>query len=253
MIKFAVQDLIPRTGTGGNMAILNAQKEKVLLIGSGRLCFHMQFYFKSLGISVLTWDRSQDPHLLNSKIQEATHVLLGISDGAIEAFYNQHLAGLDKIVVHFSGALNINDVISAHPLMTFTNELYAESFYPKIHFVLTGCNSLPQAIPGIPNSFSILDADKKALYHAHCVAGGNFISILAAEFMDAIKELNIPEQAGRTFLEASLKNALNQHWDAITGPLVRNDINTISKNIAALKNHRLQNIYQAFSKAWGEK
>lgn len=220
---------------------------KYLIIGAGKLAKHLNHYLSLLGHSPQSWDRAQDPHLLKSKITDATHVLLAVSDGALESFYRKHLAGLDKVVVHFSGALHIPDLIAAHPLMTFGPNLYERETYSQIHFVLTGAKSLQQALPGVPNSFSSLAPEHKALYHALCVLGGNFPVILWQKMFAEFARLGIPAEAARPYLETVLHNTLKNPQSALTGPLARGDQATVLKNIEALENDPFQKIYFAFT------
>lgn len=219
---------------------------KYLIIGAGKLAKHLNHYLQLLELSPLHWDRSQDPHLLKTKIAESSHILLAISDSAIDNFYKKNLAGLDKTVVHFSGALNVKDVIAAHPLMSFGPELYDFETYLHIHFILTGTDSLLEALPGLPNNFSILPPEKKALYHALCVMGGNFPVILWQKMFTEFQNMGISKDAARIYLETILKNTLKNPETALTGPLARKDRATIVKNVEALENDDFQKIYLDF-------
>jgi predicted short-subunit dehydrogenase-like oxidoreductase (DUF2520 family) len=223
--------------------------KKFLIVGAGKLAKHLNHYLHLLELSPLSWDRSQDPHLLKTKINEASHILLAISDSALQSFYNTNLAGLEKTVVHFSGALSFEDMIAAHPLMSFGPELYSYETYERIHFVLTGAQSLDQALPGLPNKFSILEADKKALYHALCVMGGNFPVILWQKMFSEFQKLGISPEAAGIYLETVLSNTLKNPTTALTGPLARQDKNTLVKNIEALEGDEFQKIYFAFVEA----
>ncbi|MNJ91344.1 hypothetical protein D3C87_89950 [compost metagenome] len=219
---------------------------KYLLIGSGRVARHLGHYFNLLNINFSTWDRAQDPHLLPKKINESSHILLAISDSALEGFFAKHLAGHEKTVVHFSGAKDIEGLICAHPLMTFGPDLYDLSFYQRIHFTVTGATSLSRALPGIPNPFSLLSADKKALYHAWCVMGGNFVTLLTAKMMTSLQEMGIPAESIGLYSEKVIDNALAQQTAALTGPLARKDAETVAANLKALEGQEMQKIYQAF-------
>ncbi len=223
--------------------------KKILIIGAGKLAKHLNHYLHLLELSPLSWDRSQDPHLLKTKVVQASHVLLAISDSAIESFYHMNLAGFNKTVVHFSGALSISNLIAAHPLMSFGPEAYDRETYLRIHFILTGANSLIEALPGVPNHFSLIAPEKKALYHALCVMGGNFPVILWQKMFAEFEALGIPQEAARVYLETILENTLKNPNTALTGPLVRKDKDTIIKNIEALENDKFQNIYFAFVNA----
>ncbi|WP_413289810.1 DUF2520 domain-containing protein [Bdellovibrio sp. HCB337] len=222
---------------------------KYLIVGAGKVAKHLNHYFRLLELSPLNWDRSQDPHLLKTKVAEASHVLLAISDTAIENFYKKNLAGLDKTVVHFSGALNIKDVIAAHPLMSFGPELYDFETYLKIHFVLTGTDSLLEALPGLPNNFSVLPAEKKALYHAMCVVGGNFPVILWQKMFAEFEKMGVSHEAARVYLETVLQNTLRNPQTALTGPLARGDKHTILKNLESLDGDQFQKLYFSFVEA----
>jgi len=218
----------------------------LLLIGSGRLARHLQHYFHLEGIAFSQWDRHQDPHLLRTRITAASHVLLAITDSALEGFYQKHLAGLDKKVVHFSGASNIENVPCAHPLMTFGADLYEHSFYQQISFILSGANNLTELLPGLKNSSFVLPEEKKSLYHAYCVLGGNLTFALHLKALEGLQKLGIPETAVAPYLQQSLKNALSGDWSNWSGPILRKDQQTIDKNIESLKSENMDHIYKAF-------
>ncbi len=221
-----------------------------LLIGSGRVARHIAHYFHLLNISFDSWDRSQDPIAINHKVQKSTHVLLAISDSALAPFFRQYLAGQEKTVVHFSGAHAFDDMIAAHPLMTFGADLYDLEFYQKIHFSITGAQGLKSILPGLPNSFSILSAQDKARYHALCVMGGNFVSLLILKMLADFKELGIPPEAARLYVEKTVENVFSNPSQALTGPLVRKDIPTVEANLNALAHDPAQEIYKSFLKTF---
>jgi Uncharacterized conserved protein len=222
-----------------------------LIIGSGHVARHLTHYFSLLKIPYTTWDRAQDPHLLRAKVQEASHILLAISDDALENFYRKHLEGRDKVVVHFSGSRNIDGMISAHPLMTFGPGLYPLEFYEKIHFTITGTEDVSKIFPaGLPNPFSYLPADKKALYHALCVMGGNFVTLLTSKMITGLHELGIPSEAATMYSEKILANAVLLKEAALTGPLARKDVETVEANLKALHGTDEEKIYTAFLAAY---
>ncbi len=222
---------------------------RFLILGSGRLALHLSFYFQNLGLSFLQWNRHQTLALLQSHLNEATHVLCAISDQAIGEVYEQHLAGLDKVCVHFSGALSIDGMIAAHPLMSFGHLLFPVEFYPRIHFVLTGADSLAQALPGLPNSFSLLAKENKAFYHALCVMGGNFTTLLMQKMLQEFSQMQLPTEAARLYMEQILENVFSHPATALTGPLARRDRITLEKNLKTLENDPYQKIYKAFVQA----
>ncbi len=234
------------------MATNTLSSYSYLIIGSGRVARHIGHYFHLLNLKHKSWDRSQDPHALKKLIHESSHILLAISDGAIEGFHRLHLAGLDKTVVHFSGAHNFTDIIAAHPLMTFGPELYALEFYKKIHFTMTG-STLAEALPGLENPSSVLPAEAKALYHAYCVLGGNFTTLLIAKMLEGFAEMKIPSEAAKLYIEKVIGNTFANSSKALTGPLIRKDTETVNANLQALGSDPAAEIYKAFLKTyWSE-
>ena len=169
----------------------------VLLIGDGRLAKHLKYWNSTLQQphSLFQWDRSQSLDLLQKYISQSQVVWLAISDSALIPFYEIHLVYSGIKVVHFSGALSDSRVMGAHPLMSFSNELFTPNVYPKIHFVINNVASLNEALPGFTNSFSKLESQDKAAYHALCVLAGNFPQILWNETLKEMKALNIPTEA----------------------------------------------------------
>ena len=222
----------------------------VLLVGNGRLAKHLKHWNQLVQLpnELLIWHRLQTQDQLKLHLQKASVVWLAISDSAIINFYNQHLSSFNKTVVHFSGALNDERLISAHPLMTFTNELFDKSIYQKIHFSLTGASALQKALPNFKNGFSQVQSDHKALYHALCVLTGNFPQLLWNETLKEFRNLNIPDSAVELYIQQVCANFIQQKEKALTGPLVRKDFKTIESNLESLSTKTtLKNIYSSFN------
>lgn len=223
----------------------------ILLIGSGKLAKHLNHWFRLNNLShniLLTWDRHQDPHLIRDYVSRATHVWLAISDHSIIPFYEKHLNGHDNITVHFSGALHDDRLIAAHPLMSFGPELYSNEIYKKIHFGLTGCDSLSEALPGFTNSFFSVSGTNKPLYHALSVMAGNFPQILWTEIYQLAEKYQIPSSALDLYIQQITENFIRFKSEALTGPFIRKDLQTIEKNVTALKQTKLKSIYESFQK-----
>jgi len=221
------------------------------LFGNGRVARHFSHYFTQLGLPFWHW---KEPRRLDSeffrRLPEATHLLLLVSDSAIERILGDLPSVDGQTRVHFSGATRVNGAHSAHPLQTFGSELYSLDEYRKIHFVLTrGENPVPFAdlLPGLPNpNSSILESDQ-ALYHALCVMAGNFPMILWAEVLARFEALGLTRDAAAPYLERVLQNSLSaQGQENLTGPIVRGDWATIDRHLATLENDRLRALYLAF-------
>lgn len=226
-----------------NHAVVN----NVLIIGHGRLAKHLIHWCTLLQKPVHHWTRNDNKPL---SLQNIDYVWLAISDNALVPFYQETLKPLlsGQKVAHFSGTVDHSDMISAHPLMTFSHELYDLATYNKLYFGVTGAESLAEVLPGFTNPFFKLRAEDKPLYHALCVASGNLPQLLWSETQPQFADLKVPSEAIQVFLQQSLTNFFLQGAQAVTGPIVRNDTTTITKNLSALEkvNLKLKNIYQSF-------
>jgi len=224
------------------------QVPKYLIIGNGRVARHFCRYFSLLNIPVLHWHRPQPVAQLHELLPKATHVLVLISDQAIEPFIEEHLQGSPAVKVHFSGALVSELAYGAHPLMTFNTGLYALDKYKSIPFVVdAAAPEFETLLPGLPNNHVALAPKMKAKYHAMCVLSGNFSCLLWQKFFDTLSsEFHLPPGTGHAYLRQQTENLLTDYKSAFTGPLSRGDRATIQKNLAALDGDPFQSIYQSF-------
>lgn len=222
----------------------------VLLIGSGRLAKHLQHWHRLLKLpySITTWSRSESSTTLQAHLQTHRLVWLAISDSSLTQFYNEYLAGSGAQVVHFSGALNNERMISAHPLMSFSHDLYELQDYQKIYFCLTGAHSLSEILPGFQNAYGILPGDQKPLYHALCVLTGNVPQMLWSKTLENFRQLNIPDSAVEAYIQRTTANFVELKEKSVTGPIARKDVSTIEKNVQALTPFNfLKKIYIQFA------
>lgn len=225
-----------------------------LLIGNGRLARHFQHYFSLLGISFEAWHRPQEWAFLQQKIKASTHILLLISDQAIEPLIDAIDPSLltSKTLIHCSGSLATQKAFGAHPLMSFGHTLYTEAQYRTIPFVIDEtAPSFAELLPYLPNPHVRLRAELKPKYHALCVLAGNFSTLLWQKlFRDFEKELGLPPHIAHPYLQQLVQNWREDPGNALTGPLVRKDDATLSKNLQALENDPFHPVYQAFVTAY---
>jgi predicted short-subunit dehydrogenase-like oxidoreductase (DUF2520 family) len=219
-----------------------------LIIGNGRVATHIQHYFSFLSLSYSSWNRSQSHALLDQELIRATHVLLLVSDHAIQPFIETYLKKSSALLIHFSGSLVIDKAFGAHPLMTFSHRLYDLSKYQMIPFVLDDdAPSFEILLPGLPNSHVRLHKSLKPKYHAMCVMSGNFSCLLWQKLFNTLEtEFNLPPAIANHFLQQQMQNLITDPQTALTGPLVRGDTITIENNIAALTLDPFQEVYKSF-------
>jgi predicted short-subunit dehydrogenase-like oxidoreductase (DUF2520 family) len=234
-----------------------------LLIGSGRLARHLAYFFKHLDIPLSFWSRNNDPDFnslnpsdgtpqqrLRKLAKAASHIWILTNDGSISEM-SELCADSRGILLHCSGSLNLNGVYGAHPLMSFGWNLYPHTTYLKIPFVLDSKTpNLAEIWPGLTNPQIRLEQDQKPLYHALCVASGNFSTLLWQMAKEDFSSLGISWSHLQPYLNQIFLNLSHSPDEALTGPLTRSDSLTIEKNLQALNGHDLGDIYSLFWKIY---
>lgn len=217
------------------------------ILGAGRMARHFCHYLSLLGIPYRQWSRDTKTPL-EEVISDCSSIIVLISDSAIETFIRNHPCLTQKNIIHFSGQLNTPLAFSAHPLMTFGDHLYTLETYLQIPFILSQNQlSFAELFPGLNNPAFMIPENLKPFYHALCVLSGNFTTILWQKFFSELEQtFNIPAQVGHLYLQKICENLQQNNSTALTGPLVRNDQNTIQANLNALRDDPFQKIYQAF-------
>ena len=80
----------------------------------------------------------------------------------------------------------------------------------------------------------------RTLYHAGLAHGANHLVTLVTEAMEMLAAAGADDPAGtlRPLLTAALDNALEQGDAALTGPIVRGDVNTVRAHLADIARQR---------------
>lgn len=220
-----------------------------LVIGSGRMATHFCHYLSLLKIPYQQWARkTHRENTLKDAISQATHILLLIKDTAISTFAKKWQTPNDhKTWVHFSGQLHLPNVQGAHPLMTFTHQLYDLATYQSVPFILTeDAPILAELLPHLPNQAQVIPAALKTYYHAMCVISGNFTCLVWQKMFQSFTDtLNIPPKTAEPYFKQIMKNILSSPNNCLTGPLVRGDKGTIGAHLNALQDDDFLPIYQA--------
>ena len=230
-----------------------ALKPKYIIIGNGRLAKHLCHYFSLLKIKFDHWHKGLNSSSLQEALADANTVLLAISDSAIEPFIESREKLLNgKTLIHFSGALVSKKAVGCHPLMTFTEDLYDLELYKSILFCLDeGSPEFSSLFPKLSNPHIVIPNRLKPYYHSLCVMANNFTCILWQKFYDEmIVTFGAQAENLDVFLKKTTSNILKNHKTCLTGPLVRNDLETIENNIASLNLDPFKKVYESFVDAY---
>jgi predicted short-subunit dehydrogenase-like oxidoreductase (DUF2520 family) len=155
-----------------------------------------------------------------------------------------------QYVVHTSGSHGLRVLepatalgarpVALHPAMTFTGTALDLERLPDCVF---GVTSGPDERAWVSDLVSELGAsvmwvpeELRGLYHAGLAHGANHLVTLVAQAMELLGTAGADDPAAilRPLLQAALDNALAQGDSALTGPIVRGDVNTVRAHVAEI-------------------
>lgn len=163
------------------------------------------------------------------------------ASGAIRAGqYVVHTSGRHGLAVlepaHELGAR----VAAMHPAMTFTGTDVDLNRLPGCVFGVTAgpeARGLAEALVADLGGQPIwVPEDRRTLYHAGLAHGANHLVTLVAQSMELLRDSGADDPAAtlRPLLTAALDNALTYGDAALTGPIVRGDVNTVRAHLAEI-------------------
>jgi predicted short-subunit dehydrogenase-like oxidoreductase (DUF2520 family) len=181
-------------------------------------------------------------------------VLLTVPDDALDNVVRMLVASqalrAGQTIVHTSGrhgmavlqpAVDIGAVgIAMHPALTFTG---TDLDLPRLAGCAYGvtCPASQQAVAkslvdDLGGRVVWVDEADRALYHAALAHGANHLSTLVTQAMTLLRQAGSSDPAAtlRPLLSAALDNALDYGDAALTGPVVRGDVETVRAHLRTL-------------------
>ena len=146
-----------------------------------------------------------------------------------------------------------------HPLVPFSDPEVSVELLRKGWVGIDGENEAKGASRRLASHLGARTLDippgKKPAYHAAAVISSNFPVVLASVAGHLMHDIGIPEASAYQAVEslmsgalANMKQALPD--DALTGPIVRGDAETVGKHVRALQGHAAAyEVYRALSSA----
>lgn len=205
-------------------------------------------------------------------VERSELVLLAVPDDALGPL----VSGLAKtgawqagqLVAHTSGRFGTEILAPAraagaiplalHPAMTFTGMSLDLTRLADSSFGITA----PAAVLPIAQALVVemgaepvvIDEADRVLYHAALAHASNHLVTLAAQSTQLLADLGVehPDRLLGPLMRASLENALASGVGALTGPVARGDVGTVSAHTRALADagtEDLRSAYQALSAA----
>jgi predicted short-subunit dehydrogenase-like oxidoreductase (DUF2520 family) len=158
--------------------------------------------------------------------------------------YVAHTSGRHGLEVLRPAAEAGAHVLALHPAMTFTGTALDLERLPGCAFGVTaGPDSVTLAerlVADLAGRFVEVPEEKRTLYHAGLAHGANHLVTLVSQAMDLLRESGATDPAAtlRPLLSAALDNALTMGDAALTGPIVRGDVETVRAHVAEIARTR---------------
>lgn len=160
----------------------------------------------------------------------------------------------NKIVCHFSGALSSDvftdsqstgaSVCSIHPMLAFSDKLTSYRIPANTFFALEGdetaVSALKSLFENLGNTVCRIDKSKKSLYHtAASVLSNELVAVLDMGY-SLLEECGFSRDeavnATQNLVLGNVNSVLeNGCVNALTGPVERNDLQTVKKHVNSLK------------------
>lgn len=152
--------------------------------------------------------------------------------------YVAHTSGRHGLAVLDAAAARGAHVLALHPAMTFTGTDVDLARLPGCVFGVTAGDDTrtvaERLVADLGGSPVWVPEERRTLYHAGLAHGANHLVTLVAQAMDLLRAAGATDPAAilRPLLSAALDNALAYGDAALTGPIVRGDVNTVRAHLA---------------------
>jgi predicted short-subunit dehydrogenase-like oxidoreductase (DUF2520 family) len=192
---------------------------------------------------------------VDETVKDRDLVLLTVPDDVlpdlVEGFASTHSIGPGTFVVHASGRYGVEVLkplsdggclpLALHPVMTFTGTSVDLNRLSGCPFGVTA----PLTLRPVAEALVVemggepiwVEEQHRALYHAALAFGANGLMTLVNQTMDLLAQAHVEDPAALAvpLLGASLDNAVRNGDQAVTGPVVRGDAETVALHLALLK------------------
>jgi predicted short-subunit dehydrogenase-like oxidoreductase (DUF2520 family) len=257
--------------------------ERVLIVGAGQVGRGLFKAFRAAGIDVLglhgrrasAWTTSSGT--LPSAISDANTIVLAVRDNqiddAIAELLNENQRGgrgriaSGTVIVHTSGGAEPELIPrlaefglsggTFHPLVPFANPERLPELMKHAWIGIDGddpARATSRRLAGHVGARTLdIPPGGKPLYHAAAVMSSNFPVVLAALAGDVLTSLGIPgksaQHAVHGLMDAAVSNlAETSPVEALTGPIVRGETETLIRHLSALRrNAEARAVYKRLS------
>lgn len=241
---------------------------KIGFIGAGKVGFSLGRYFKENGLD-LTGYFSRSPQSarkaadftaakaygsISEILSDSDTLFLTVPDGAIADVWAEmkdldvknknicHCSGSISSAAFFDGENRGACVYSVHPLYAVNDRYNSWQDLKKAYFAVEGSarhlGDIKSLLEAAGNTVISMDTQMKPLYHAAAVMASNLSTALFQMSADTLMQCGFAKnQAYDALMPLFTGNAQNIARcgveDSLTGPVERNDVQTVQKHLAA--------------------
>lgn len=210
---------------------------------------------------------------MNEVAADCDLLVIAVADDAIAAVVEEIQSDLHmgQYVLHVSGRHGLQVLASVraqgalplavHPVMTFTGTSLDLDRLEDCPFAVTAdpitiavASALVIEMGGAP---IVVDEGARSLYHAALTHGANHLITVVGQTMQLLRAAGVSEPEALTgpLLRSSLDNALRLGDAALTGPVARGDVDTVSAHLEVIAQQDLSiaKTYAALAAATAER
>jgi len=256
--------------------------ERVFIIGPGHVGRGLFRAFRASGVDVVGMHGKRPSGVATSTgniptdAARANIVIVCVRDPQLDETIEEVIVAAhegrisrDSVILHTSAIAEpagLNTLTLAgfpggtfHPLVPFSDPEISAELLRKGWIGIDGENAAKNASRRLAGHIGArvleIPPGKKPAYHAAAVISSNFPVVLASVAGHLLHDIGIPDASAYQAVEslmsgalANMKQALPD--DALTGPIVRGDAETVGKHLRALQGHgAASEVYRALSAA----
>ena len=205
---------------------------------------------------------------IDALVRDSDVILIAVPDDEIVPVWEtiKDLPIRDKLICHFSGAHSsavFSDIgrthafgYSIHPLFACHDKYTSYKELSAVHFTIEGqpdtIGRILSVLEGLKNPIHIISPENKIRYHAACAIASNLVVGLSALSESILGECGFSAEDAHLSLAPLIRNnaaniADKSPSEALTGPIERNDTQTIAAHLDAFVGDR-KNLYRLLSK-----
>ncbi len=256
--------------------------ERVFIIGPGQVGRGLSRAFRASGVKLIGLHGKRASGLSTStgafppELSTANVVIVAVRDSQLDAAIEElnTAAGnraltTGTVILHTSAIADPAGLASLrekgfaagtfHPLVPFTDPDVSAELLRRGWIGVDGDNAAVNVSRRLAGQIGARTLDipvgKKPAYHAAAVISSNFPVVLASVASQVLRDCGVPEgsalQAVASLMGGALANMKQAAPDdALTGPIIRGDSETVGKHLRALRSHGdARNVYRALCSA----